>query len=138
MSSRVVTVSSAVGAGADVIRDSTVDTGLPPTASGSVPGERSDGRARPVGCCNHPLVDIGLPPGGIEQRIVRWTPGQAAPLHHTHSVDVDVVLSGSIDLVLRDGTVRLDAGDVVTVDGVVHGWNAGPEGCVMSVTLIAR
>ena len=123
--------------GADVVRDRSIEVMLPPAESGSLSNQRCDGRTRPIGCCEFPLVDIGLAPGDVEQRIVRWMPGQSASLHHTHSIDVDVILSGSIDLVLRETALPLTEGDMLIVDGVVHGWTAGPEGCVMSVTLIA-
>ena len=83
-------------------------------------------------------LDLHVSPG-----IVRWIywnlpPGPDMPsqMHHTNTVDFDMVLSGSVDIVLDDGAHRLESGDCVVVTGVDHGWKAGPEGCTISVLVV--
>jgi uncharacterized cupin superfamily protein len=58
-------------------------------------------------------------------------------IHHTDSLDFDVVLEGSVDLVLEDGAHRLGPGDGAVIRGVDHGWETHQEGCRMSVVVIA-
>ena len=67
----------------------------------------------------------------------RVPPGVATHTHHTDSMDFDVVLEGSVLLVLDDGPHRLEAGDGVVLTGVDHHWRAEEEGCRMSVVVIA-
>jgi quercetin dioxygenase-like cupin family protein len=80
--------------------------------------------------------DVECPPGGTRCRLVRYGPGLSAPLHRTATLDYDVVLSGSVDLLLEDGTeVAMTAYDVVVIPGIVHGWRAGPAGCTMFIVM---
>src|SRR5262249_25426349 len=73
--------------------------------------------------------DLGLAPGAVRSMIVHWPPAHEAAMHHTDTVDVDVVVSGSIEFVLDGGSFRLEPGDCVVVNGVDHAWKAGPDGC---------
>ena len=58
--------------------------------------------------------------------------GDRPGFHSTDSVDVDLVLSGSIVLELDDEDVLLAAGDVVVVNGNAHAWrNPGDETAVV-------
>jgi mannose-6-phosphate isomerase-like protein (cupin superfamily) len=59
-------------------------------------------------------------------------------MHATDSVDYGIVLSGSINMALDDGTeTTLVAGDVVVQTGVRHGWlNRGTEPCVMAFVMV--
>jgi hypothetical protein len=91
--------------------------------------------ARPPG--HGATQDFGVRAGEVYWMISRWAPhSEGAGIHHTDTLDLDVVLSGSIDVILEDGAHRLDAGDCVVLTGVDHGWKAGPQGCVLSVALI--
>jgi quercetin dioxygenase-like cupin family protein len=81
-------------------------------------------------------VDLRLEPGLLRWDVVDYAPGATTPLHHTDSVDLDVVLQGSIEAILDDGPHRLDVGDCIVMTGVDHGWKAGPEGCRLLVLLI--
>jgi mannose-6-phosphate isomerase-like protein (cupin superfamily) len=52
--------------------------------------------------------------------------------HTTDSVDVDIVLSGSIVLELDEEEVVLNSGDVVVVNGNAHAWrNSGDESAIV-------
>jgi quercetin dioxygenase-like cupin family protein len=82
------------------------------------------------------LLDLGVPPGTMRWTVIDYAPGAAFSMHHTDTVDLDVVLSGSVDLILDDGEHPLAAGDSAVVTGVDHGWRAGPEGCRLNVMTI--
>ena len=80
--------------------------------------------------------DLGVPVGAIRWWTSEYAPGAAFSMHHTDTVDLDVVLSGSVELILDDGGHVLGAGDSVVVTGVDHAWRAGPEGCRLNVMTI--
>lgn len=74
---------------------------------------------------------------GTVFRIVQFGPGVTPRRHRTSSIDYAVVLSGSIEMELDDGTVRLAAGDVLVQRGTMHNWvNKGTEPCVIAFILI--
>jgi quercetin dioxygenase-like cupin family protein len=82
------------------------------------------------------FIDVGIAPGLVRWIVVDYDAGQEQPMHATDTVDLDIVLRGSIELVLDDGTHLLEAGDGAVINGVDHGWRAGPDGCRLSVTFI--
>lgn len=67
-------------------------------------------------------------------------PGRAprhAAIHRTRTVDYVVVLEGEIDLLLDDGDVRLQAGDVVVQQATNHAWiNRGREACRLAMVFV--
>jgi quercetin dioxygenase-like cupin family protein len=81
-------------------------------------------------------MDVGVPPGTICWLLMDYAAGERQGMHHTDTVDLDLVLEGSIELILDDGAHPLVAGDGVVVNGIDHGWHAGPEGARMSVTFL--
>ena len=89
---------------------------------------------RPEGRADH--MDVSVPPGIVRWMVIDYGPDQAVATHHTDTVDFDLVLSGSIDLTLDDGTHHLRAGDGVIVNGVDHGWRSGPDGCRLNVMFV--
>ncbi len=65
----------------------------------------------------------GPDPGGVVVRFTEMSPGAAAPMLRTESVDVGIVLEGETWLVLDDGSeTRMGAGDVVVQRGTNHSW----------------
>ena len=80
--------------------------------------------------------NLGVAPGLVHWAITQFPPHLERPMHHTDTVDFDLVLAGSIDITLDDGVHRLEPGDCVVVNGVDHAWKAGPEGCTLSVVLL--
>jgi hypothetical protein len=80
-------------------------------------------------------LDMGVGQG-LGWMIVRWEPGSEWPPHYTDTIDLDIVLSGTIELLLDDGAHRLEAGDSVVVHGVDHAWRVGDDGCTMCVAAI--
>ena len=49
------------------------------------------------------LLDLAVPAGAMRWAVIDYAPGAAFSMHHTDTVDLDVVLSGSVDLVLDSG-----------------------------------
>jgi quercetin dioxygenase-like cupin family protein len=80
-------------------------------------------------------LDMGFGPG-LASMIIRWEPGGEWPAHYTDTIDIDLVLEGSIELVLDDGAHRLEPGDSVVMMGVDHAWRVGEDGCTVCVTAI--
>ena len=78
-------------------------------------------------------LDLGVAAGAMDWKVLDYAPGMEFSMHHTDTVDFDIVLSGSIELLLDDGEHPLVAGDHVVVTGVDHAWRAGPDGCRMSI-----
>lgn len=79
------------------------------------------------------LYELGVPVGAVSWKMVEYAPEVTYSMHYTDSIDMDIVMSGSADLVLGDGVHHLCAGDSVVITGVDHAWRAGPEGCRISV-----
>src|SRR4029077_11650258 len=82
------------------------------------------------------FLPVLVAPGLARWNLVEYQPDLAWPVHHTDSIDFDVVLSGSVDLILDDGPHLLGPGDCVVVTGVDHAWRAGPDGCQLSVVTL--
>ena len=80
--------------------------------------------------------DLGVAPGTMDWKVIDYAPGMEFPMHHTDTVDFDIVLSGSVELILDDGGHPLAPGDSVVVTGVDHAWRAGPQGYRLSVISI--
>lgn len=102
--------------------------GIPFATSASPPPSRPAGSA--------PLIDQGIAPGLVRWMVVDLGPGSETPMHHTDTLDLETVVSGSVDLVLDDGAHPLQPGDLVVLTGVDHAWRAGPDGCRLSAVLI--
>jgi quercetin dioxygenase-like cupin family protein len=90
--------------------------------------------ARPHGDAD--LIDQQLAPGGIRWILVEYGPDATTPVHHTDTLDLETVISGSVELILDDGAHLLEKGDMVVMTGVDHSWKAGPNGCQLSAVLI--
>ena len=81
-------------------------------------------------------LDLAVPSGSMRWALIEYAPGAGFSMHHTDTVDFDVVLSGSVELILDDGAHLLTVGDSAVVTGVDHAWRAGPEGCRLNVMTI--
>jgi mannose-6-phosphate isomerase-like protein (cupin superfamily) len=80
------------------------------------------------------LEEIATKLPGLAEAMEPENPG----MHTTDTVDIDVVISGEVDLELDDGeTVHLSAGDCVIQNGTRHAWrNKSSEPVVMFVALL--
>ena len=76
--------------------------------------DATDGRDRDV--------DLTLP-GGSVIRVVDMLPLTTAPMHRTSSLDYGIVISGSIELLLDDGSATLvEPGGIIVQRGTNHSW----------------
>jgi quercetin dioxygenase-like cupin family protein len=82
------------------------------------------------------FLDTGIAPGALRWFRVKFSPNAVTEMHHTNTVDLHTIISGSVDLVLDDGAHRLEPGDNAMISGVDHGWRAGPEGCLTSIVIL--
>jgi quercetin dioxygenase-like cupin family protein len=82
------------------------------------------------------FLDLVVPPGSMRWTLIEYAPGAGFYMHHTDTVDFDVVLSGSVELILDDGAHLLTVGNSAVVTGVDHAWRAGPAGCRLNVMTI--
>ena len=90
--------------------------------------------ARPIG--HSPFMDLQIPPSSARWLVMDYEPGEEQEMHQTDSVDLDIVLRGSIELILDDGIHVLHTGDGAIVGGVDHAWKAGINGCRLSAIFI--
>ena len=81
------------------------------------------------------FVDIPVEPGNMAWYRVRFPANQLRRTHHTDTIDCHTIVSGWIELLLDDGAHRLNPGDSAMVTGVDHGWQVGPEDCVVSMLI---
>ena len=82
------------------------------------------------------FLEIGLGVGEVGWHVIDYSPSLAYEVHHTDTVDLDLVLEGSIELTLDDGVHVLQTGDGVVMNGVDHAWRSGLDGCRLNVIQI--
>ena len=77
------------------------------------------------------------PPGkGMLVRYQVWGANLYAPMHATDTLDIDVVISGEVELMIPgEQSVTLRQGDSIVIPGIEHAWRAGPEGFTMIVVM---
>jgi mannose-6-phosphate isomerase-like protein (cupin superfamily) len=97
----------------------------------SLPPELPFDRQRSVDVAE---MDIGVPVGSARTQYMQVGAGFESVRHRTHTLDVVVVISGSIELVLDDAAVQLVPGDTLVMPGITHHWRPGPDGCGLVVT----
>lgn len=70
---------------------------------------------------------------GLRVRYQAWGANvDSSTMHATDTLDVNVIIQGSVELLLEEGrSVTLNKGDSVVLPGNEHGWRAGPEGVTM-------
>lgn len=102
--------------------------GIPYATESSPPPPRPHGHAE--------LIDQFIAPGHVRWMVVDYGPNSRTPVHHTDTLDLQTVLSGTIDLILDDGVHSLEAGDMVVMTGTDHAWKAGPDGCRVNAVLV--
>jgi quercetin dioxygenase-like cupin family protein len=80
-----------------------------------------------------------IPPvSGSRFVIMDYPPGNIGTMHRTETLDYVVVLSGEIDMVMDDSTIKLRAGDTLVQRGTNHAWhNRGIENARLAVVLVS-
>ncbi len=81
---------------------------------------------------------IAPPPGGTRFSIIDLEPGHlSAALHRTDSLDYVICLAGRPQMLIDDGAVPMNVGDVAIQCGTNHGWaNPGATPARLAVILI--
>ena len=75
--------------------------------------------------------------GGILARIFRWEPGFEYRMHTTWSVDLGIVIAGSLKIQLEEGSTILNPGDVLIQRGTPHSWRVvGDQPCVVVFVMV--
>ena len=80
--------------------------------------------------------DLAVPPGGLRWQVSRWAPNNEWGMHYTDTIDLELVVQGSVEVLLDDGDHLLTPGDCVIMNGVDHGWRVGPEGCAVLIAIL--
>ncbi len=81
-------------------------------------------------------MDLGVGPGANRWVIVNFGPDYVSEMHHTSTLDYDLIVAGSITLELECGEAILSAGDCAVIPGCMHRWRTGVEGCTMSAVTL--
>jgi quercetin dioxygenase-like cupin family protein len=68
---------------------------------------------------------LDVPAGTARFAVTTFGPGYSSTIHTTDSIDLDICISGELELVLDEGSVTLRPGDSVIVPGVRHAWRTG-------------
>ena len=62
-------------------------------------------------------------PGGTVCRVVDFAPGNPCVVHRTRSLDIGVIVEGTVEMVLDSGERKvLGRGDTVVQRATMHGW----------------
>ena len=78
------------------------------------------------------------PTGGVIARVATWPPGFAVQKHQSATIDFVFIISGSLELLLEEGSVTLGPGDSVVQRGTKHGWRVvGDQPCTLAAVLLA-
>lgn len=80
-------------------------------------------------------LDLAPDIGTVTWRLIEFWAGRDIPFHHTDSVDITVVVHGSVDFAVDSETIGLDVGDVVVLNGAGHSWKT-EDGCRLLVGMI--
>jgi hypothetical protein len=80
-------------------------------------------------------LDLRVPPGNTRWQVNRLDPGTSFDMHWTRTLDFDLLLEGSVELVLDERSVTMAPGDMAVITGVRHDWRPGPDGCLMAFVL---
>jgi hypothetical protein len=88
---------------------------------------------RPTSVPAHPAR---CAPGETTWQLVSWPANTVREMHRTDLLSYNLVVSGSVELVLETESVHLRTGDCLVCLGVIHGWRAGEEGVTLSSSSI--
>lgn len=81
-------------------------------------------------------MNTGLAAGASRWLIVNFPAGNVTAMHHSSTLDYDMIIAGETTLGTEEGEVLMRAGDCAMVPGAMHSWTAGPEGCTMACIIL--
>ena len=81
---------------------------------------------------------MGLAAGAFRARFVELPAGTPPFFHRTPTLDVVLVVSGSVTLLLTDGSeTLLEPGDAVVQRATEHAWRTeGDEACMLATFVV--
>jgi mannose-6-phosphate isomerase-like protein (cupin superfamily) len=82
------------------------------------------------------ILDLQVAPGEARWIVVPLPASYETAMHRTHTVDFDTLVSGTVTLVLGDGSIDMRVGDCVVVSGVDHAWRTGEAPATLLVAAI--
>jgi hypothetical protein len=77
--------------------------------------------------------DTGLAPGHMDVCVLQMPASIEHRYHYTDTLNLHVIVAGSVEVLLDDGPHQLDMGDSLVLPPVDHGWRAGPNGCTQTI-----
>jgi quercetin dioxygenase-like cupin family protein len=77
--------------------------------------------------------ETGLEPGHMSICMLQMPAGVEHPVHYTDTLNLHVVVAGSVEVLLDDGPHLLNTGDSLVLPPVDHGWRAGSDGCTQTI-----
>lgn len=77
--------------------------------------------------------DTGLEPGHMDICVLQMPAGVEHPMHYTDTLNLHVIVAGSVEVLLDDGPHLLATGDSLVLPPIDHGWRAGPDGCTQTI-----
>jgi quercetin dioxygenase-like cupin family protein len=77
--------------------------------------------------------ETGLKPGHLDICVLQMPAGIEHPNHYTDTINLHVIVAGSVEVLLDDGPHLLNTGDSLVLPPVDHGWRAGPQGCTQTI-----
>jgi quercetin dioxygenase-like cupin family protein len=70
-------------------------------------------------------------PGSVSWVIVVFGPNGGTEMHRTSTVDLNLIVEGTVELVTEHGSATLAKGDCAIVPAAMHAWKAGVSGCTI-------
>jgi mannose-6-phosphate isomerase-like protein (cupin superfamily) len=70
-------------------------------------------------------------PNALSWISVVFGPDTATAMHCTDTIDLNLIVEGTVQLITEDGETRLAVGDCIVVPSVPHQWRSGARGCTM-------
>ena len=77
-------------------------------------------------------------PGETRFRVVTFSAQHTSPMHRTRTIDYGVILSGSVDVLMEDGSsAHLETGDCLVQLGAMHAWrNASDQPVTIAFVMV--
>ena len=70
-------------------------------------------------------------PNALSWISVVFGPDTATAMHCTDTIDLNLIVEGTVQLITEEGDAMLGVGDGIVVPSVPHQWRSGASGCTM-------
>jgi hypothetical protein len=82
------------------------------------------------------LDSLDLALGAVRWMVARSGPNVYYPMHRTATLDLDIVISGTLTIELDEAETELFPGDAVIIPGSRHAWRTGSTGATASYAML--